>query len=68
MDLYSWVRAYRPSLPKYAIGTYISPAGALGILLKEIVPGVLVKIGSYWENNTALDNIPKSKVVNWIVV
>jgi hypothetical protein len=47
VDLYSWVRAYRPSLPNYTIGIYISPAGLLGILLKEIIPGVLVKIRSY---------------------
>jgi hypothetical protein len=68
VDLHSWVRAYRPSLPNYAIGIYISPAGPLGILLKEIVPGVLVKIGSYWENATTSPNIPKSKAVNWVVV
>ncbi|KAH6662338.1 hypothetical protein B0J14DRAFT_287743 [Halenospora varia] len=68
VDLHSWVRAYRPSLPNYAIGIYISPTGSLGILLKEIVPGVLVKIGSYWENAAASHDIPKSKVVNWVVV
>jgi hypothetical protein len=68
VDLHSWVRAYQPSLPNYAIGMYMSPTGSLGILLKEIVPGVLVKIGSYWQNATTPDNIPKSKVVDWIVL
>ncbi len=45
VNLHSWVRDYLPTFPNYAVGVYVSPAGSLGILLKEIVPGTMVKIG-----------------------
>lgn len=68
VDLHVWVGTYEPSFPNYAIAMFISSKGSVGILLKEIAPGFLVKIGSYWQDITTLNNFPEPESMDWLVL
>jgi hypothetical protein len=68
VDLHMWVRSYEPSFPNYAVCIFVSLKGSTGIILKEIAPGILVKIGSYWQDLVAELIIPESVSVDWLVL
>ncbi|KAH0536394.1 hypothetical protein FGG08_006744 [Glutinoglossum americanum] len=67
-DLHSWIKRYKPDMPNFAVCLLHSPLASRGIILKEIAPGFLLKIGSYWQMERPGYEGPKTQMVNWLVV
>lgn len=68
MDLHQWIHSYEPSFPNYAVSMFISPKASVGVILKQIAPGVLVKIGSFMENAVTDYLLPDAQEVHWTVL
>lgn len=68
VDLHYWVSHYEPSFCNYAVCLFSAPKATVGILLKELAPGFLVKVGSYLENARNERETPIARSVNWLVL
>ena len=68
MDLHDWVQMTGPELANYALCLFTSPLGSTGILLKEVSPGLLVKVGTYFQNITHGNRLPSSSQLDWRVL
>lgn len=68
IDIHDWVNSYKPDLPNFAVCLFYSPLASQGILLRQIEPGILLKIGSYWQMESPKYAMPESQVVDWLVI
>jgi hypothetical protein len=68
VNLHNWIHSYMPQMPNYAVCTIHSARAHLGIILKEIMPGVLIKVGSYWQNGLPRGPPIDSQPVQWLVL
>lgn len=68
VDLHAWVRAYEPSYPNYAVSLFAASVGSVGVLLKELSPNVLVKVGIYYLNASHNFVLPNTRRVKWLVI
>ena len=70
-DLHEWVKHYRPETANYAICTFSNeeyPSSMGGILLKEVRPGILIKIGSYYRFEANTSERLEICDVDWLVL
>lgn len=67
-ELHEWIHSYKPWSPNFAICTGYSSLASRGIILKQMKPGTLLKIGSYWQMSPPKYELPASQEVNWLVM
>ena len=70
MNLNEWLREYVPEMTNYAICTHFDEETVSGVLLKEVNPGQLIKVGNF-ESSEDLEKYQteiKCFEVNWIVL
>lgn len=68
VDLHVWVKAYEPSHANYAVSLFASSIGSIGVLLKELTPNVLVKVGIYYLNASRNWALPDTRHVKWLII
>ena len=68
VDLHVWVKAYEPSHANYAVSLFASSFGSIGVLLKELAPNVLVKVGIYYLNASHNWTLPDTRHVEWLII
>jgi len=68
LNLHDWVKTYQPWAANYAIALFVTHCGSGGILLKELRPGILVKVGTYLEDHTSEPMLPLLESVDWLVL
>ena len=47
VNLSQWLNGYVPEMPNYAVCTHFSPMVVFGLILKEVSPGQLIKVGTF---------------------
>jgi hypothetical protein len=67
-DLHDWVRSYKPYSPNIAVCLLHSSLASRGILLKQVEPGILLKVGSYWQFEPSGQGMPETQAVDWLVM
>ena len=67
MNLHEWIRLYNPHMPNYAVCMLYSPIATRGIVLKEVRPGILIKVGCYWQMESPRA-APLESIVEWLVL
>jgi len=66
ISLNTWLQSYLPEMPNYALCTRTSSKTVDGIILKELEPGELIKVGTFMiESRRAVISL---KTVNWTVL
>jgi hypothetical protein len=68
VDLQVWISSYKPSMPNHAVCILQSIRSIRGVILKEIRPGVLIRIGVFAGNIENVDVHIKSELVDWLVL
>lgn len=67
-NLHEWIRSYKPFSPNFAVCLLHSSLATRGILLKQMEPGILLKIGSYWQFEPPGYEMPEIQDVDWLVM
>ncbi|KAJ4245094.1 hypothetical protein NW757_010104 [Fusarium falciforme] len=67
VNLHEWVNSYEPTFANYAVCLFTSSSVSIGILLKQLRPGVMVKIGTYFQD-LGLYKVPNSEKLGWLVL
>lgn len=74
-DLSLWIYYYKPATHNYAVSLCRGRTHSTGVLLKEIVPGVLIRIGYYHEyepgpNDPEPEELPpyERRRIDWTVI
>lgn len=76
VDLHEWTRNFLPPGPNFAALLASGEMGPTGILLKELEPGIMVKIGNFLPDTEPVDfdapdshwNPPEAQSVGWLVL
>jgi len=68
VDLHAWVKSYKPWSPNFAVCILHSSLASRGILLKEMEPGIMLKLGSYWQYEPPGYGMPETQEVDWLVM
>ncbi|KAF8847487.1 hypothetical protein BDZ45DRAFT_811551 [Acephala macrosclerotiorum] len=67
-DLHAWVHSYKSDSPNFAVCLLHSHLASRGILLRQMEPGILLKVGSYWQMERPDYVMPESQTVDWLVM
>ena len=67
-DLNTWLNSYKPFSPKYAVCLAYSTFSTRGVILKEMEPGVMLRIGNYWQIEPPSYPMPALQDVDWLVM
>jgi hypothetical protein len=67
-NLHAWVHSYKPDSPNFAVCLLHSHLASRGILLRQMEPGILLKVGSYWQMERPGYVMPESQMVDWLVM
>jgi Heterokaryon incompatibility protein (HET) len=67
-DLHEWIRSYKPYSPNFAVCLLHSSLASRGILLKQMEPGILLKVGNYWQYEPPGYEMPEIQEVDWLVM
>jgi len=67
-DLNTWLKSYKPFSPNYAVCLTYSALSSRGIILKEMKPGIMLRIGNYWQMEPPSYPMPASQEVDWLVM
>jgi hypothetical protein len=70
VDLQDWISSYKPMMPNYAVCIFQSPPvnSIRGVILKEIRPGVLIRVGVFVGYTAEVDVHIESQPVDWLVL
>jgi hypothetical protein len=68
MDLDDWIQSYKPHSPNFAVCILHSQLASRGILLKQMEPGIMLKVGGYWQMERPNYEMPESQPVDWLVM
>ncbi|KAH7010354.1 hypothetical protein EDB80DRAFT_572561 [Ilyonectria destructans] len=68
VNLHEWMKSFDTKFANYAVCLFTSPLGSMGVLLKQIEPGVMIKVGTYFQDPCPQCKAPDAEKLNWLVL